>query len=483
MGMNIRIRDVVVATAVGVCTLLCSLPLSTPAHAQVSLDETATLPAADSLFRAGLEVYDAGQYDSAYFQFRRLAEEFPSNRSTTAAHLMAVRAAYRAGLYEEAVTFASRFLDRYPSSGYGRAVRDVMNLSLEAGGVADRKPVDLGVILSLGNDQVSASQEMFNGIRMAVDDYNADHPSEPIRIVFRDTRGGGTAVTDAVRELADLGVVAIIGTVYSEDAITAAAAAEEENIVFMAPLATDDRVSADRSTVFQANPSIETRGRLMARFAVYGLRLERLGVIAEDTPRGLGTTLTDAFLQEASELGAEINLVTLLPDEQSWFDLDAHITADTLSHVDGLYVPLITTVPVSTAGAVLSSLDRMGREIRVLGNSSWHELPMRAAASKYTTTYSNDFFPDDTRPEVTEFRDRFAELAEREASRVAFTGYDVTSFLLSVMSFRDQLSLADRLREEPMYHGLGLRIEFAGEQINQGLFYHRYRDGMLELIR
>lgn len=490
MGMSIRQtmnrisgRGLACAASISTCLLIGFLTLATPVQAQVSPEDVAALPAADSLFQAGIEVYEAGQYDSAFFRFRRLIEEFPSNRSTTAAHLMAVRSAYRAGLYEEAVTLASEFLDRFPSSGYGRAVRDAMNLSLEAQRVTDREPVDLGVILSLADNQVGTSQEMFNGIRIAVDDYNAEHPADPVRIVFRDTKGGGSEVTRVVHELSDLGAAAIIGTVFSEDARTAAAAAEEENIVFIAPLATDERVSRDRPHVFQANPSMEMRGRLMARFAVYGLRIERLGVIAEETTRGLGTTLTDSFLQEASELGAEINLVTLLPDEQAWFDLNAYVSADTLSHVDGLYVPLVTSNPVSTAGAILSSLDRIGRDIRLLGNSTWHELPMRGAASNYTTTYSNDFYPDDSRPEVTEFRDRFSDLAEREAGRIAFAGYDVTTYLLSVMNFRDDLSLADRLREQPMYRGLGLRIEFDGGQINQGLFYHRYRDGELELIR
>ncbi|NNF03246.1 MAG: ABC transporter substrate-binding protein [Rhodothermales bacterium] len=464
--------------------LLVGLVLpSATARAQVPIQDTAPLPAADSLFRAGVEVYEAGQFDSAFFRFRRLIEEFPSNRSTTAAHMMAVRAAYRAGLHDEAVTLASGFLDRYPSSGYTQDVRDAMNLAIEAQRVAERRPVNLGVILSLDGDQVSASQEMFNGIRMAVDDYNQVHPAEPIRIVFRNTEGGGRRVTEAVRELADMEATAIVGTLYSEDALTAAAAAESENIVFVAPLATDDRVSRGRSYVFQANPSIEVRGRLMARFAVYGLRIDRLGVIAEETARGLGTTLTDSFLKEASELGAEINLVALLPTDRAWFDLGSYVDADTLAHVDGLYVPVVTDDPVSTAGAVLSSLDRMGADLRVLGNSTWHELPMKGSASNYMTTYNNEFYPDDTRPEVTAFRDRYFEFAGRDAGRIAFTGYDVAAYLLSVMNFRDGLSLAERIREEPMYRGLGHRIDFDGGQINQGLFYLRYRDGQLELIR
>jgi ABC-type branched-subunit amino acid transport system substrate-binding protein len=462
---------------------LLSAAVPAGVRAQVPVRDTQTISAADSLFRAGVEIYEAGDWTAALRRFRRVMDDFPVNRTTTAAHLMATRAAYQAGMFDEAVSLATDFLEAYPSSGYGRAVRDVMNLSLEALRVEDRRPVSLGVILSLDEDQVTDSQEMFNGIRLAVDDHNRAHPADPVRIVFRNTGEGAERVTDAVTSLADEGVTAIVGTLFSDDARAAAEAAEREGVVFMAPLATDRRVSDDRPHVFQANPSIETRGRLMARFAIYGLRIDRLGVIAEETPQGLGTTLSDAFLQQASEMGAEINLVTLLPDDESWFELDSIIDADTLSYVDALYIPLVTDDPVPTAGAVLSSLDRLGRDVRILGNSTWHDLPMRAAAGKYTTTYSNDFYPDDTRPEVTDFRRRYVDLAGREAGRIAFTGYDVTAYLLSVMGFRDDLSLADRLRAEPMYSGLGIRIEFDGGQINQGLFYHRYRDGDLTLIR
>ena len=52
------------------------------------------------------------------------------------------------------------------------------------------------------------------------------------------------------------------------------------------PLATDDAVSRNAQYVFQANPTIETRGRLMARKAVRnkvfgGLGLNDIGVIAD----------------------------------------------------------------------------------------------------------------------------------------------------------------------------------------------------------
>src|SRR5690606_25039764 len=100
--------------------------------------------------------------------------------------------------------------------------------------------------------------------------------------VFRDAGNDPARVQAALRALldeqqADL----VIGPLYSEQARAAAEVAEQRGVVLVAPLATDERVSEARRFVFQANPTLTVRGELMARMAVYGLRLDSIGVVAQ----------------------------------------------------------------------------------------------------------------------------------------------------------------------------------------------------------
>lgn len=223
----------------------------------------------------------------------------------------------------------------------------------------------------------------------------------------------------------------------------------------------------------------------MARFAVRGLLLQRLGVIAVTDDQGLGERLSDAFVQEASRLGAEINLIKLLHQESEWSALPDSISGDTLRHVDAIYAPMSTNNPVRFAATILDAMDRFGprsAEVRVLGNTPWHNLPLAAQASTYSTTYSNDFFLPDG-DDVRAFNERYRQLAGLAPQRPAYTGYDVMSYLIEAIQSRGNRSLDLVLRESPQFTGLGMRIHFDGTNVNHGLFYHRYRDGRPTLIR
>ena len=47
----------------------------------------------------------------------------------------------------------------------------------------------------------------------------------------------------------------------------------------------------------------------------------------------------------------------------------------------------------------------------------------------------------------------------------------------------EEQSLAESLLSRDPFQGLGLRIHFEGSNVNQALFYFRYRDNLLALIR
>ncbi len=467
--------------------LLTGLLLSAASVSAQQLDpRVGERPEAKALFDEAVSTFEAGDYADAAAQFSRVASAFELHTLTTAAALMEGRALYRAGAYERAIEAFDAFLRVYQSSRYVSEAERTRKLASNALQVTANSPVTLGLILSLGHDEASDSQSLFNGFRMAVDDHNARREGRPIRMVFRDIGelGSGGALASA----AEAGAGTVFGALFSDQARAAAAEAERLGVIFVAPLATDKEVSRDRSMSFQANPTIEMRGRLMARFAVNALRLRDLGVVAERDEHGISGVMGDAFADEARLLGATVRFVQVLPDARSWFSIGDHIPTESLRAVRGIYAPLSGSVADQLAGALLDGLgglltDSEQSRLRVLGNAEWHDLPMRTEASRFGVTYSNDFYFDRTSDAAQAFTRRYRSMTGVSPGRLGVVGYDLGRYLISTVESEDALEVRARLLGAPAFEGVGVRVFFGGGQINRQMYYHRYRDGRLELMR
>ena len=440
------------------------------------------IAAAETVFAEGLEAFEAGDYGLAFRRFQAVIDQYPFNRKTTAAWLMAGKALYRNGAYERAAALLERFVEKYPESRYVPEAERIRRYALEALAESRRGLINLGIALPLDPEDAARTQALFNGIRLAVEEHNRSAGDAPlVRMVFRNTHNAPRQAAKQVRALADEGVDVILGPLYSEEAVVAAAAAERARVTLVTPLATDEAVSAGRRFVFQANPTITRRGQLMARFAVNGLRLRDFGIIAELND-SVGERMAEGFHDEALRLGATVQYYELLPETRDWYYLPDVIGVDSLTSVDALYLP-IPPDDVALADGVLSGLESAGVTTRVLGGKTWHDLPITARAGLFRLTYSNDFFVDHSRREVQSFEHRYRTLTGASPGRLAFTGYDLTRFLIRERLAHPGDAFTEALREAPRYEGLGMRIHFNGNNVNEALFYHRYRDGKLELLR
>ena len=438
---------------------------------------------ADSLFSVGLEQFTQGDYAQSQALFDRVINEFRPNRSTTAAVIFAAKSAYRQKKYELVRAYLNGFAISYASSSYLDEAKRMDELALGAMQIVSADVVDIGVILSLDRDERQQTQEIFNGIRLAIDENNKVSQNKPIRMVFRDIDGGATAARKAVRELAAAKVTAILGTLFSEEALAAADEANKLSTVFIAPLATDDDITQGKPFAFQANPSMKTRGAAMARFVKNGLRLDNVAVILAADERKISERQADGFLTAASELGLTITMVNVLPSENSLYSLADTLPSDTLNQSDVIYIPLASRTPVATVGSILSNLDRMNKNIRVIGNEGWQDLPQKTYASAYLATYGSAYWVDPSNTGFAVFSRSYKALSDKDPDKLAVTGYDVTRFVLKAINEAGSGSIEQKMRDMDQFEGLGIRIHFDGQNINQALFYHRYRDNQLTLIK
>ena len=441
---------------------------------------------AEQVFEDALEAFEQGEYAMAGRLFGIVRSAYDLHRKTTAALLMEAKALYREGRFEEAAERA-RFLEsEFPSSGYveaARRLREMTEQELERG---IPRPRDLGILLPLDGNDAPLSQALFTGVRIAVDEHNERHPDRPVRMIFRNTGVDSARAAGAAEELALLGVRAIIGPLYSGEAMASAEAAERAEVVLVAPLATDERVSSGKRYVFQANPTIVMRGRLMARFAARSLRLDDFGVIAERDRDGISERMAQGFLEEAVLEGKTVRYDTLLASQTAWSRLSETLARDTILSARAVYMPIVSGESVARIDAAMGSFENMGLadRIRILGNGDWRLAPNAIRASRYATTYADDFYVEGEDPSVQAFAARYRELSDAEPKgRLALTGYDVARFLLPLLVDDAEEALVDRVRTAPLREGLGTRIDFEEGNVNAAMFWFRYRDGMVRRLR
>lgn len=457
-------------------------------QAQALTEPPPRIEQAEATFDQALASFEAEDYGMAYRRFQLVYNDFPLHRKTTAAILMAAKALYRDGEYEQAADLLARFIEQYPTSSYIGEARITRDLALQGLAKDDRmvQPLRLGIALPDTREDAEYTQALFNGIRLAVDEFNAaGQYGATVRMYFRDTENDPQEAGRAITELARADSVdVIIGPLFSEEAEAGAEAADREGVVLVPPLATEENVGEGHRYVFQANPSITARGRVMARYAVRDLRLTRFGIVTEPGSQSISARMGEGFQDEALRLGAEVAFFEQLPSARSWQYLSSELERDTLRTIEALYLPVDGRDAATLVNGALGEIYRMQIPLHILGNSRWDAVTDRERASDYYVTYTSEFFISPTSDAAQNFRRRYRALASAIPDRLAYVGYDVARFVLQQLIESEEagMSLRQTIEEAPPYEGLGTRIDFQGQHVNQALFLFGYREGKAVLL-
>lgn len=444
---------------------------------------------AESVFEQALAAYRQRDYGMAYRRFRIAVAGYPLHQKTTAASLMAARAMLMDGRRGEAARLARELIAAYPQSRYVAEARTILaQMGTRDADAPNTQTVDVGLALPLTPDTAPLTQAFFNGFRMAVDEANAEAAAAGrprLRMVFRDTRGDAPGAEVAVAALSS--TVAIVGPLFSDEALAAGGAAERQRTVLIAPLATDDRVAEGRRYVFQANAPLGVRGAQMARTAA-ALGLTRVAVASEGEPGETSERLARGFADEVRRAGGTVAAQASVGE--SWTTLTSNVDEETLRDVEALYLPVSGGNAETDIRVVLGALERANASVTVLGDAEWHNRPAaRALGPRFRVTYTNDFYLDPARTDVRTFlsayRQRFIvdlDAAPFTTRRLAVTGYDLGRMLARQIVRTGGRGLADALRGAATVEGVGTRVGFAGGQVNRALYVQRLTETGLERL-
>lgn len=464
--------------------------LHLPSYGQatgVPQDSIPAISAAETLFEEGVRAYEDGMYELARRRFVSVVEQYRFNQRTTSALLMAGHTLFQLEQYEEAQNYYTRLIEQYPSSRYVSEAEEARETAEQQLAQVEDRPavINLGIALPLEEGDRTYTQDLFNGIRVAVEEHNARTEDPKLRMVFRNSGRQPDTARQAVEALIrEDSVDVIVGPLYSKsEVIPAAGVAEDLKVPLVAPMATEEGVTMNRDFVFQINPPLAVRARLLAEYAVLERSYNRVGIITQ-----LGTDgerMAKSFQSELERRNGEIGLFELLTNGSDWYRLPEHIEpVDTLQTLDALFLPITGDRALSYADAALGSLSRVRQEgVPLLGNSVWRSMGSRGGIRQFNIIFEDSFWADNSSTSST-FERQYDRLAGEDPNQLAYVGYDVVRFLTDYVSEKASgRALAEALREANEFEGQGIRINFDGRQINHGLFFLSYRNGQRVLIK
>ncbi len=167
----------------------------------------------------------------------------------------------------------------------------------------------VGVALPLmknspGSPDASTGEMMLKGIKDAVNEYNLENVETKVEIIIKDTGKDPEMTIEALNSFGnDAKVMAVIGPVFSAELVNSAGAAEFHKLPVISPTATVNFIAEKNPYVFQLNPTYDVRGRLMAKYAIEKLGMNRFIILSEDT---YGKQYAEGFAGEISSTSDSI---------------------------------------------------------------------------------------------------------------------------------------------------------------------------------
>ncbi len=352
--------------------------------------------------------------------------------------------------------------------------------------------IPIGVLLPVSDRNsptYSVVQGLYQGILLAVDEFNERSPNLKLSLHFANNANG---LTDAFHELRTKhNVRAIIGPLRSEEVEQLASLAESMKIPLLVPLANSYTLRSSGSYVFRFNPTIEDTGVEMANAAFNVLKLRRVAVLT--TPNAETNIYATAFIRTFESLGGKI--VLHLADARF---TDLRYTSRRLDTLivkrpnqpdsliaDAVYIPASGDDANSVVDNILSSIDSKRLPLTILGNEELGYLDHSAARLERIPTYhtsSVDVSPKGDRLE--QFRNRYIGRTSIDPNDFAYVGYDLATYMLETLSLVQHSDyLADQLPRMPLFRGLSTQVQFNGRGVNRRVpVYKITPDGPAELI-
>ncbi len=265
------------------------------------------------------------------------------------------------GQSERAREVAESVLAVEPSEPERRRAESIVSGEAES---PQWRPI-IGAILPLTGPLAQYGQLAEEGIRLAVEEYNRRRP-DAVTLIVRDDGDDYRRDGDLVRELEELGAVAVVGPLRSEGLELAARRRRDRNLLIVSPTAPDNRGNRRNTySIWSVTERVARSARALGVFAVRDLQLYRFGVLYPNNAEGRSQLA--AFADAVRAWGAEIAAAVAYDDTATTFK-------DPLEYLEAVQ-PQAIYAPSSTPRSVIQLAPQFSfyglRGVQVLGDADW----------------------------------------------------------------------------------------------------------------
>lgn len=297
------------------------------------------------------------------------------------------------------------------------------------------KEIKIGLITSITGDVKTYGESVKNAFEIAIDEANKAGGVAGMRIVpvVVDDRNDPTEASNAASLLIHQQKVrAIVGSVTSKASIPVSDVAQSARIPNLSPTATNPKVTvADgkrKDFVFRSCFIDPFQGKVVAKFARESLFKEKAGVLfdaSNDYSKGIAEYFSDAF----KAMGGKV--VAYESYGKDDVDFSALLTKVKSSGADVLFLPDY----YNKVGLIAKQARERGIQAALIGPDGWDspELVKVAGEAIEGGYFSNHYSPDDTRPEVVGWVNKYKEKFGQTPDALGTLAYDGTNILLEAI--------------------------------------------------
>jgi len=299
------------------------------------------------------------------------------------------------------------------------------------GGTSDK--IKVAVLAPLSGAVPTFGASTRDGALFAIEEWNAKGGvlGKQIEAVVEDSQCTPDPAVNAANKVIDQDKVHyIIGEVCSKASIPISEIAEEKGVVQISPTSTNTMLTlmADGTTVkdyiFRACFIDPFQGLVMAKFAIG--KGYKTAFLMFDQGNDYVRGLSEAFEKSFQELGGTIVGKESYTSQDT--DFSATLTKVADSKAEVLFLPDYYNI-VNLVGA---QAKEKGVTAVMMGGDGWDSSDLNMEASE-GGFYSNHYSPDDTRPIVVEWVNKYKAKYGVVPDALATLAYDATNLLLAAI--------------------------------------------------
>ncbi|MBA3395715.1 MAG: ABC transporter substrate-binding protein [Deltaproteobacteria bacterium] len=313
------------------------------------------------------------------------------------------------------------------------------------GGGSAAKPatgaIVIGHFASMTGPQATFGISTDRAIRLAIKERNAKGgvKGRQVELVTIDDAGKQSeAATAVTRLINDHGAVAILGEVASSLSLAGGPIAQKAKIPMITPSSTNPDVTDVGDYVFRVCFLDDFQGWVGAKFAKENLKATKAAIIY-DQGQAYSSGLADYFEKAFKEMGGQI--VTRQAYTGGNLEISSQLQAVKGSGAEVVYLPGY----YSDAGTIIRKARDAGIKAPFVGGDGWdsEELPKIAGDAINGNYFSNHYAPEEDRPEVKNFVEKYKAEYQSTADGLAALGYDAALVLFDAMERAPSLSGKD----------------------------------------